>query len=402
MAGSRTLLLASALCWFATTACGPGNTAPSKAAPAAPAPRPGKVGTATTTPLPDVVGCFGSLAAEESVQLGFRHAGRLASLPVDVGSTITKGDRIAALDTTTFELELREAEAAVRQVRVRLGLPAEGADDTVDAEAVPSVRQARAVLREATVNRTRAEEQVQRGLASSASLDAALATHGVAESRLQQALNDVREHEGALAQRRVEVALARERLRDSALEAPFDGVVASRQAAVPEYLVAGARVLHLLRIDPLRLRLHVPERDAAAVRAGQAVRFTVDGSDGEHQGRIVRLSPEIRRDDRTLLVEATVANTDRALRPGQFCRASIEVSQPRPRVTVKAAAVVAFAGVEKVFVVADGKAVARTVNTGRRIADDVEITSGLEAGLPVVLDPGDLADGQPVLAANGG
>ena len=163
-----------------------------------------------------------------------------------------------------------------------------------------------------------------------------------------------------------------------------------------EYLAAGAPVVGLVRIHPLRLRVAVPERDAPSVRVGQAVRVRLEGDPAEHAGRVVRLSPSIQEQNRTLIVEAEVANPGGRLRPGAFARAEIVVEADRTAVLVPASAVVTFAGLEKVFVVKDGQAVEQRIRTGRRSGDRVEILEGVAAGEPVVVDPGNLVGGTPV------
>jgi multidrug efflux pump subunit AcrA (membrane-fusion protein) len=111
---------------------------------------------------------------------------------------------------------------------------------------------------------------------------------------------------------------------------------------------------------------------------------------------VARLSPSIQEQNRTLIVEAEVANRDGRLRPGSFARAEIVVEADRTAVTVPAGTVVTFAGLEKVFVVKDGKAVEQRIRTGRRSGDRVEILEGVAAGEPVVADPGSLVGGTPV------
>ena len=72
--------------------------------------------------------------------------------------------------------------------------------------------------------------------------------------------------------------------------APFDGLVQEKHASVGEYLGAAEPVVTVVRVNPLRFRGEVPERDAATVRAGQNVRVTVEG-DGQAASRAPRSSP---------------------------------------------------------------------------------------------------------------
>ena len=110
-----------------------------------------------------------------------------------------------------------------------------------------------------------------------------------------------------LAQRRSEVALARQQLEDAVLRSPIDGIVRARMAVAGEFRTAGTPIVTVVRQDPLRLQLAVPERSAGDVRIGQLVRVTVQGEDDVFEGRVVRLSPSIAEGTRTLAIEAVGA-----------------------------------------------------------------------------------------------
>ncbi|RPI08548.1 MAG: efflux RND transporter periplasmic adaptor subunit [Zetaproteobacteria bacterium] len=346
------------------------------------------------------VGATGTLAADEQVVLGTKVAGRVAELLVDLGSRVRLGDTVARLDPTDAQLRVDQALAALQQARVRLGLPAEGTDDRVVPEETSLVRQAHAVLEEARLTRDRTEQLWHEGGIARAQLDAAVASLAVAEGRYQDAVEEVRTRQAVLLQRRSELALARQQLADTVIVAPIGGAVSERRASVGEFLAAGAPVATLVKVHPLRLRLAVPERDAAAVRVGQAVRVTVEGVSREARGRVARVSPAISEQNRTLLVEAEVNNEDALLRPGTFATADIVVAGDVRVVTVPAAAVVTFAGVEKVLTVKDDKTVEVRVQTGRRLGDRVEIVAGISTGARVVAQPGNLTAGQPVTATD--
>lgn len=225
-------------------------------------------------------------------------------------------------------------------------------------------------------------------------LDAADATLGVADGRHQEAIETARTRQGLLLQRKSELAIARQQLADSVLTAPFDGAIRERQANAGDYLAPGAPVAILVRVHPLRLRLAIPEREAAGIKAGQPVRLTVEGDAGQHTGRVARISPSISEDNRTLLVEAEVPNQDGSLRPGSFAKAAIVIQASDTAVLVPASSIVAFAGIEKVIGVEEGKAVEKRVTTGRRSGDQIEIVEGVKPGEPIVLQPGNIVSGE--------
>jgi RND family efflux transporter MFP subunit len=182
------------------------------------------------------------------------------------------------------------------------------------------------------------------------------------------------------------------------LRAPFDGAISERVGAVGDFVAAGAPVAKLVRLNPLRLRAEVPEREAPGVRPGQSVRVRAEGVTEDASGRVARVSPVINAQNRVLVVEVEVDNARGALRPGGFARAEITTDGGTTALTLPAASIVTFAGIEKVFTVKEGKAAEKLVTTGRRYGDRVEITNGLEADERVVADPGNLVVGQAVAA----
>jgi RND family efflux transporter MFP subunit len=338
----------------------------------------------------------GTLAAEDQVVLSFKVAGRLSEISVDLGSRVRQGQIIARLDPTDFRLRVQQAEATLQQARARLGLPPEGTDDRVDPERTPLVRQARAMLNEARQTHERTVGLWKRDLIARAELDTAGTNLQIAEGRYQDALEEVRIRQAVLAERRSDLAVARQQLLDSALQAAIDGAVRQRHAAVGEYLEAGAAIVTVVRMHPLRLRLAVPERVATSVHPGQAVHVKVEGDTNVYQGKVARLSPAINEQDRTLMVEAEVPNEHGRLRPGAFAEAEIITTAEERAVFVPATAIITFAGIEKVITVEAGVSVEKRVQTGRRDGQRVEIVAGLKPDDVVVVEPGNLVGGQPV------
>jgi RND family efflux transporter MFP subunit len=365
-----------------------------------PPPRQVKIARAVEAKVARAVSATGTLAAEDQVVLGTKVIGRLGEISVDLGSRVRKGQPIARIDPSDYRLRVDQAEAALQQARVRLGLPAEGTSDKIDPEQTATVRQAAASLKEARLTHDRMAKLWENNYIARAELDAAVAQLAIAESQYQNALEEVRIRQGLLFQRRSELAIARQQLTDTVIISPMDGAVSERQGSVGQYLIAGAPVVTLVRMDPLRLRLPVPERQAGSVRVGQAVELTVEGDSRRYSGRVVRLSPAISENNRTLLIEAEVPNKDGGLRPGSFAKADIIVEAGEQIVTVPRDAIITFAGIDKVLTVAEGQAVEKRVRTGRRIGDQIEIVEGVTAGFQVIVDPGNLVAGQPVKVVN--
>lgn len=371
--------------------------------PGAVAPRTVRVATLAPASFPVAVRTTGRLEAHERATLAAKVAGRLLDLDVDAGSIVAAGDRVARVDPTDAELQVEQARALVVTARAELGLADEAADDALDVDAVPEVAAAAATLQEARQNLHRFEQMQRDDVSAEREYDAARAAEAVAQNRHREALRDVQARRAVLAERRSALAIAERRLADTAIAAPFPGAIRVRRAGRGDYLAAGAPIADLIRMDPLRLVLDVPERDAARLRLGMAISFTVDGTAGDHAAAIARIRPYIQPSTRTVVVEADVENSRQGggyrLLDNAFVRAEIVVDPEATALAAPAAALVTFAGVHRLLAVANATIVERRVAVGQRSGDLVEITSGAAAGDVVVLDPAGLRAGDRVRAA---
>jgi multidrug efflux pump subunit AcrA (membrane-fusion protein) len=145
--------------------------------------------------------------------------------------------------------------------------------------------------------------------------------------------------------------------------------------------------------------LEVPERESVIVRAGQAVRVSVENDTNVYGGVLARIAPAIRESSRMLLVEADVPNKG-GLHSGLFASGEIVINEREEVVSVPESALINFAGLEKVVTVNDSKATEKTVVTGRHAGGLVEITSGLSAGETVVINPAGIRTGQALVVVN--
>lgn len=204
------------------------------------------------------------------------------------------------------------------------------------------------------------------------------------------------------ARRRLDVAraaadLARKKLADSVVRAPFAGVVARRAVNAGEWARTGNPAFLVVAAEPLKLRADVPERNAADVQVGDAVAVTSESFAGALSGAVHRIGPSVAVDSRSFPVEARVDNPGCAVKPGTFARASILLAGTRRGVLVPDTALVQFAGNPRVYVVADGKARERVVELGPRSGGRVLVTKGVAAGEAVVVTGASvLSDGMPV------
>jgi RND family efflux transporter MFP subunit len=370
---------------------------PAAAAHAAAARPPRKVQLvrAAQLQISEKVSATGTLAAEDRVDVAAKTEGRLTSISVDLGSPVKQGESIAQIETADYKVRVSQAEAAVAQARALLGLAPDGKEANVDVEKTALVREAQTTLEEARLNRERSKQLLERKLIGRAEYDAEEAKFARAESAMATAREDIYNRQAVLRQRQAELGLARLALLDTTLVAPIDGMVQARLVSVGTMLTKGAKVATIVRVDPLRLRLEIPERSANGVRVGQEV-AVFSSDEQQHTGKIARIAPALDEQNRTLTVEAEIPNHERALKPGSFVRAEVLLGAADTVVAVPSSAIVVFAGIEKVITIKDGKALELVISSGRQSGGMTEVKSGLPLGTEVVLEPGNLQTGDAI------
>lgn len=347
--------------------------------------------------VPEVITANGELFAEELANISTKVPGRVTKLNVDLGSQVRAGEILAELEKDDYEFRLRQAEALVEQTRARLAL-ANRPDDKVDPERTAMVKEARAALEEARVVFETTERLQKEGVVSRVEYERALARKQGLEARVQSSLAEVLTLGAQLTERRAQLSLARQQLEDATIRAPFSGAITKRTASIGEYLATNAQVVTLVRQHPLRVRLEVPERQAGRIRKGQAIEIAIEGSRVDRVGRVVRISPSIEAQNRSLVIEGEIPNQDGALRPGSFVEGTVTVNASAQGIVIPRSALLNFAGIERAFVVRNGQLEDRVVKTARRFGDtQVEITEGLQDGDMLVTQPTDrLSKGQKV------
>ena len=347
-------------------------------------------------PVEETVDATGSFVAQDRAVLSAKVPGRIESILVDMGTQVKEGDILARIEKRDYELRRLQAEAALAQARARLGLALTGEEDKAEPEKTSIVKEARAILAEATKNRDRIVRLRTEGVLPDADVETAESAFQVAVNRHDESIHEAKNRIATLKQRQAEVALAEQQLLDTEIRAPFPGIIEQRQTSPGEFLNVGAPLITVVRVDPIRARLQVSEKNASRVRVGQNARIRVEGTEKELFAAITRVSPVISAGSLVLQVEADVPNAYGVLKAGSFVRADIVVNEKASGLFVPKSAVITFAGMQKIFLVREGKAVETEVSLGRKQGKLVEALGQVEAGQMIVAEPGNLRNGQPV------
>jgi RND family efflux transporter MFP subunit len=356
--------------------------------------------------VPSYVQATGSLVAEETSDVASQASGQVVSTPVNVGAFVRQGDVVARLNDRDARLRLQQAQAAVgqavaavRQAEARIGLTANG---NFQESAIPEVRaagsnleQAQAQLRLAEANEKRYRALVETGDVAMSTYDqyrtardTARAQVNAARQALEVSINQARQNNQAVqsAQAGVEsaraaVAIAQKAVGDAVIRAPYAGYISSRPVAVGEYVTPASVIATVLRTNPIKLQLLVPEAEAPHLTPGMPVSLEVDAfKDRQFAGQVSAVNPAIDPASRSATVEALVQNPDNSLRSGMFATARIAREGGNRAVYVPRAAVMNDQNTQsyRVFVIQGDTAKLRVIQLGTDEGDMLQVLSGVE------------------------
>ena len=373
--GAQTVaLVCAALGLLTITAC---NKQPAVQAKQQSGPVKVKTTPVTIRQVQREVESVGTLFPFEEVIISSEIDGRVVEVSADLGDRVTEGQVLVRVSEEEQKYLLAENEAQLRQSMERLGLRNEK-DRIKDINDSPEVRRARADFFDAEQRYKRIRNLVDQGIGSRQDLDEAQARYQSAQAAIESAQHQARNLVQEIEKYRAVVELQRKKLRDTTIRAPLTAHVKERQVNVGQFVRMNTPVFVLVKTDPIRLRLEVPERMAPWISSGQLTEVLLDAfPDRKFSGKVWRISPTVDPAKRTFVVEALINNPDAALKAGSYAKGRIKTTKIDTIRLVPVRAVNYVFGTNKVYVVKDGVVETRDVKLGDRFGLDVEIMEGV-------------------------
>jgi membrane fusion protein (multidrug efflux system) len=298
--------------------------------------------------VPSTIQVTGTLEAVLRTDLAANAAGRVLAVGVQRGQEVKRGTVVAQLDV---HLSALQRDAARAQANV--------SNDQATSASEECARSARLAASGAIAPAELARQQWQCKIA-----------------------------QGSVAVAQLQAEVASKAVSDGVLAAPFDGWVVDRSVEPGEYVMPPTRVATLVSLDPLRLRISVPEAHLAALVTGATLAFHVAAyPDRSFAAKLAHVSPVVDPATRDVVADAEVSNTDKSLRPGMFVTAGIAVGE-RTTPAVPRSSLALGEGTAHLFVLRDGRIEERSVRPGADLDDEVSILDGLAVGERVVKSPG--------------
>ena len=290
-------------------------------------PVPAELVSVQVGPLKETFDAIGTLEAEESVDIKPEVDGEVTSIQMTEGEAVKKGDPILQIDESKQAATVAEAQADYNYAK-------------------QTMQRSDTLLKDGTISEQE-HDQTQ-----------------AAYQRSVATLN-----------------LARKKMHEYTLTAPFDGILGHRAISVGQYVNPQTVLVSLYSMDRMKLGFSIPERYAARVHPGQTLRLKVAAyGDEEFSGEIYLVEPQVDMATRSIVVRAHIPNADHRLKPGMFANLKLSVGTKPNALTLAEECLFPHSGGFAVYRSNNGIAELVPVETGIRMAGTVEILSGLKVG----------------------
>lgn len=284
---------------------------------------------------------IGSIVAIQGVTLTPEIAGTITSIAFESGASVSKGDLLIKLDTSSEEAQLRAIEAQLDLARINL---------------------------------SREQKLREQNMVSQSELDSAEAT---------------------MKQTQANADAERTIIQKKTIRAPFSGQAGIRQVNLGQYLDAGKPIVWLQTVNPVYADFTLPQQDLARLSNGMPARLQIDAyPDRPFQGTLSAINPGLDQATRSVGLRATFDNSDQLLRPGMFARVEVLLPEQKKVLVIPSTSVLRAPSGDSVYVIEPAstndspkgglKVRQQLVRLGADKGDFVSIESGLKPGERIV------------------
>jgi len=298
-------------------------------------------------PISYTISAVGSLRTPENVTLSPKKAGIINKILVKEGDRVRKGQVIVQLDDVDARLQVERAEAKVQET----------------------------------------EASVENNRNTIIRYQKLFETKVVPQQTYDDLILKIKVDEAKLALAKAELNLAKQNLLDHQIVSPIDGVINLKIASLGEHVNVAPKdeILTIVQMDPLELEFYVPENWAGKVRLGSKIQFKLKAfSEEKFSAPLKFISPTADPSTRNLKMKAVVSNPHYRLKPGFFAEVSIQTGSSPNAILIPESSLFSQEGKFFAFIVKDGIAHRREVETGERFEGRVEILKGIQKGEKVV------------------
>jgi len=272
----------------------------------------------------------GTIMANEEVELVPEISGKILSINIKEGGIALKGEQLVKINDADFQAQLKKLKAQEKLAKDR--------------------------------------ESRQRKL---------LELNGISIEEHEMSLN-------SLESIQADIEFTKAQIAKTEIRAPFSGIVGLRNVSEGAYVSSTAKIASLQQVDPVKIEFSVPEKYASSIYNGNTIRFSVDGSGGTYEGKIIAVEPKIDIATRTMKVKAVCPNKLNKILPGSFAKIEILLKESENSLMVPTEALVSVIKGYKLFLYRNGKVQEAKVLTGLRTENLVQVIDGLHDGDTII------------------
>ena len=322
----------------------------------------------------------GSIQAVTEDPIVARATGYLRKRNADIGDRVKSGQVVAEIEAPELDQQILQANATIEQAR-----------STVQ-QTEAALLQGKANETLARANATRYDNLSKRGVVSKQENDTYQAQYAAQQANVQaldKATSAARSNVAA-----VEANLARlNQLKTyQTVRAPFDGVITVRNVDTGALVTEGNTLLfRIAQTGSLRTYLNLPQSEAESVKVGQLATVTLTELPGrQFKGTVTRTANALDPATRTLLTEVQIPNQGGLLMPGMYAQVDLSVPRKNPPLLIPGDTLLVRSDGTQVAALDETDTVHFTkIQLGRDFGDRIEVLSGLEEGVRLVINPGD-------------
>jgi len=289
----------------------------------------------------------GSLKTPENVIISPKKAGIIDKILVKEGNRVKKGQVLVQLDDVDARLQVERAEAKVKE----------------------------------------ADALVENNRNTIARYQKLFETMVIPQQTFDDLVLKIKVDQAKLDLAQVELDMAKQNLLDHRIVSPIDGVVNLKIASLGEHVNVAPKdeIMTIVEMDPLELEFYVPENWVGKIRLGTRVQFTVKAfSEEKFSATLQFISPTADPSTRNVKMKAVVQNPTYRLKPGYFAEVTIETGNNPQALVIPESALFSQGGRFFAYIVRNGTAHRKEVETGHRFEGNVEILKGIQKGERVV------------------
>jgi len=281
--------------------------------------------------LLDIIKSSGTILPDEEVDLSFETSGKISNIYFKEGSYVKKGELLAKL-----------------------------IDDDLQAQ-----------LDKLLIQEKLAKEKENRQ-------KILLSKEAVSQESYDQVKSDLQGIES-------EIKLLKARIVKTEIHAPFDGKIGLRFVSEGAFVNSSSQVAKLVKNRPLKIEFSIPEKYSGIVKEGTNLTFKVEEIDKIYQAKVYAIEPKVDPQTRTIAVRAMYDNKNEELQPGRFVSIQLVIREIKNAIQIPTQAIIPEMGGEKVYIVKSGRAQSKSITTGLRTENQIEILEGIEPGDSVII-----------------